>query len=293
MIEAPQQEIANERGYLNKDFQFFHLKDCRENKIESHFHDFYKVLFFLSGSVTYLIEGMNYRLQPGDILLLHRGTIHKPLISADNTYDRQIAWFSPAFLNRNSEQDCDLQTCFQQAHQNRSFLLLPSTAIRQKLSILLTEWETALTETGFGHKLRQRLLALELLIALNQAYQHPASVSRQASYYDKAIVNALVYIDSHLTAPLTVDHLAARVCLSKYHFMRKFKEQTGYSPHHYITQKRLICANQWIDAGEPLLSAALNSGFSDYSTFIRSFKKAYGLAPKKYYNRLIPSNREK
>ena len=36
-------------------------------EIEYHNHDFYEIYFFVSGEVTYIIEGNSYKLKPGDI----------------------------------------------------------------------------------------------------------------------------------------------------------------------------------------------------------------------------------
>ena len=47
---------SNKSGYLNKDFQLFHIKDKKNHEFEFHYHDFNKIIIFLSGKVTYLIE---------------------------------------------------------------------------------------------------------------------------------------------------------------------------------------------------------------------------------------------
>ena len=51
-------------GYLNENFQFFHLKDQVEQEFPFHYHDFHKIIIFLSGNVTYYNEGKTYRLKP-------------------------------------------------------------------------------------------------------------------------------------------------------------------------------------------------------------------------------------
>ena len=61
--------------------------------------------------------------------------------------------------------------------------------------------------------------------------------------------------------------------------MRKFKEETGYTLHNYITSKRLLTAREYIDNGVPILKAAQISGFGEYSSFVRAYKKQFGKAP--------------
>ena len=50
----------NKSGYLHSDFKLFHIKDKKNQEFEFHYHDFNKVIIFLSGKVTYLIEGTAY-----------------------------------------------------------------------------------------------------------------------------------------------------------------------------------------------------------------------------------------
>ena len=44
-------------GYLKEDFRLFHIKDQTEKEYFYHYHDFHKIIVFLSGKVTYHIEG--------------------------------------------------------------------------------------------------------------------------------------------------------------------------------------------------------------------------------------------
>ena len=72
-------EISTEkvkRGYLNEDFHFFNLKDQKRNEFEFHYHDFNKIIIFISGEVTYIIEGKSYKLKPWDILLVGKNDLH-------------------------------------------------------------------------------------------------------------------------------------------------------------------------------------------------------------------------
>ena len=57
------------RGYLLENFRLFHLHTPQGAKVDYHYHDFYKILFFRSGAGDYIVEGQRYRLQPGDIVI--------------------------------------------------------------------------------------------------------------------------------------------------------------------------------------------------------------------------------
>ena len=93
------------------------------------------------------------------------------------------------------------------------------------------------------------------------------------------IRQVLSFINEHLTEELTVEQLSERVYLSRYHFMRLFKAQTGSTVHAYVRQKRLLSAARLIREGVPAAKAAADSGFGDYSAFHRAFKECFGIAP--------------
>ena len=89
----------------------------------------------------------------------------------------------------------------------------------------------------------------------------------------------LSYINENLAAKLDVDELAARVHISRYHFMRLFKAQTGESVHAYIRQRRLMRAAHLIREGMSAARAAEECGFADYSAFHRAFTAVFGISP--------------
>ena len=60
-----QSSIPTEKsGYLKEDFRLFHIKDQTPKEYKYHYHDFHKVIVFLSGKVSYHIEGENLPPEP-------------------------------------------------------------------------------------------------------------------------------------------------------------------------------------------------------------------------------------
>ena len=61
--------------------------------------------------------------------------------------------------------------------------------------------------------------------------------------------------------------------------MRTFKNETGYSIHQYISEKRILLARSYIMGGMPATNACIECGFRDYSSFSRAFKNQLGIMP--------------
>ena len=83
--------------------------------------------------------------------------------------------------------------------------------------------------------------------------------------------------------PLNLDTLAAAANLSKYHFSRKYKALTGYSPIKHFLNMKMEHACHLLDAsplGVKAVATAL--GYDDPLYFSRQFSNTVGLSPRAY-----------
>lgn len=271
---------ADSRGYLLERFRLFHLKESRAQRFDYHYHEFDKVVVFLSGQVTYTVEGRAYFLSPGDLLLVPHHHIHQPDIGGA-TYERFILWLDPDFLEQNG-----LSPCFHQVRETGFHLIRAGELLSSRLLSLLKQLETAANDTEFGHQLLAETYCLQFLIALNRGNQSNLALSDGQTFRsDPKIEEILGYINANLPADLSVQSLADRFYLSSSWLMHRFKEVTGCTLHQYVLQKRLIQAASLIRSGLPVMEASAKSGFSDYSTFLRAFRNAYRCSPKELRNR--------
>lgn len=275
---------GSRRGYLNKDFEFFHLKDRKNMEFESHFHDFNKIIIFISGNVTYLIEGKAYKLKPWDILLVSSSEIHKVIIGASGTYERMIIWVNSNFLLKHNSPGSNLLTCFDIASREKNNILRLNPELLRKGKYILSQLQEEYSKDEFGSQILKNSLFLQFIVYLNRLYLKPEAVKHQADGdYNESIGEVIKYINENLNENMSIESLAAKFYMSKYHLMHKFKNQTGYTIHSYILQKRLMMANLLIKSGKSMTEACEECGFGDYSSFVRAFKKLYGLSPNKYH----------
>lgn len=97
------------------------------------------------------------------------------------------------------------------------------------------------------------------------------------------ITRAIRFIEEHYAEPISVDDIAASAALSKYHFSRLFREETGTSPHEYLAALRLRYAKELIlETSLSVETVAAKCGFSTASHFIRAFKKEMKFTPASY-----------
>ncbi len=269
------------RGYLNQDFRLFHLKDQRKQEFSPHYHDFDKIIIFLSGNVTYLVEGKAYPLKPLDILLINHHAIHKPIIDASIPYERIIIWINSDFMEEHSRSAYNLSTCFHLADQRSINMIRMESPFQTKIRTLLYDLEQALSEHEFASPLLANSIFLQFIIHLNRILIEDRNTITEASYRgNQHILELLRYINTHLDQDLDIDTLSETFFLSRSYLMHRFKSETGYTIHAYIQQKRLLFAGELIRNQIPVTEACYQAGFSDYSTFSRAYKKMYGVSPR-------------
>ncbi len=275
--------IKNKSGYLNKDFQLFHLKDKKNQEFEFHYHDFNKIIIFLSGKVTYLIEGKAYILKPWDILLVNNNDVHKPIIDPSEIYERIIIWADSNFIKNHNYDNCDLLTCFKLANEKSFNLIRLESKLQNNIKFIIESLKTSFNSTEFGSKLLSNSLFIQLLVYLNRVHLSNMYITEEDSLkYDKQIEKILKYINNNLSENLSTETLSQRFYISKYYLMHKFKRETGYTLHNYVNQKRLLMAKDLISTGEPITKVCMQCGFNDYSCFLRSFKKLFSKSPKEF-----------
>lgn len=272
-------KVYEKKGYLYDDFRMFHLKDNSGKQYEYHYHEFYKILLCISGNVTYNIEGRSYRLKPYDIVLVNRNDIHCPEVMQGEDYERIIFYISKEYMDKHATSEYYLARPFHLARKEQSDVLRFPAMTNTKLMEVAGRIEENADSSAYACKLYANVLFMEFMILLNRACDETKDCFSHNITYNQKMIDILSYINEHLSEDLTIDELAEHFYISKYHMMRQFKEETGYTMHQYITEKRVLAARNMMLAGVSATKACFECGFKDYSTFLRAFKSRMAKRP--------------
>jgi AraC family transcriptional regulator len=97
------------------------------------------------------------------------------------------------------------------------------------------------------------------------------------------IINVIRFIEDNLPSPLSLDELAEKADVSKYHFCRFFKKHIGMTPMRYLISRRIARARELLKKEDvPISMVAPAVGFNDMSSFTVQFKRFTGKTPIKY-----------
>ena len=263
------------RGYLLENFRLFHLQSQGAASVDFHYHEFCKLLLLVSGQGSYYIDGQHYLLQSGDIVMVGSHCIHKPELEENTPYERIIIYVSPEHLRQLSTPDCDLLSVFS---AQPSHVLRPQEHRRRHLFSLATDLEKELDHNGFGRELLSTACLIRLLVEIGRAMaddSQPSPVMPQS----RRNYEIMRYLDQHLAEDIDIDQLAEHFFVSKYYMMRSFRKETGFSIYMYLTQKRLMCAREKMEAGVSATESCYSCGFHSYSSFTRAYGKYFGTTP--------------
>ena len=268
------------KGYLNSEFRLFHLTDQETREVKYHYHDFDKITIFIKGHVIYTIEGKSYEFSPYDIVLVRHNDIHRLVVDNSQIYERIIVYISPNFMNAYKTDSYDLSYCFQKAEEEHSNVLRIPSLKNSSLFQSITRLEKSFSDDGYASDLYRQVLFLEFMIHLNRAARKNRLEFIDTDNCNTKILDILQYINENLNHDLNIDILSDHFYISKYYMMRLFKQETGYTLGHYISQKRLLLAKELILTGVSGTQACFDCGFKDYSTFSRAYKKFFHESPR-------------
>ncbi|MEI3101810.1 MAG: AraC family ligand binding domain-containing protein [Oscillospiraceae bacterium] len=144
-------------GYLRESYHYFHLRDTAGQELDFHFHEFDKIVLLLSGRVDYTVEGSTYALKPWSVLLVKHHTIHRALIDKSQPYERIIIYLDGKYFDR-ILPGVRLTDSFDQADKSGEHLLRPTAGQRQAIEGVLSAYEAAAEDQGFGAQALQESL---------------------------------------------------------------------------------------------------------------------------------------
>lgn len=130
-------------------------------------------------------------------------------------------------------------------------------------------WD-AFAVSSYAYKFQ--MLLLSIVLNGQEHDNRPQFVSRVTEY-----------CLNHIAEDITVDTMAAISGYSRFHFSRRFKEETNRTPRQYLTELRLHMALRMLQT--EMLSVkeiADRCGFPDVSYFCRLFKQYRSVTPEQF-----------
>lgn len=246
-----------------------------------HWHTPMEILMPTENTYRVICGGKDYLLQEGDIMLICPGVIHELFAPPQGV--RII--FQPS-LSQIDLKELDIIISL----ISPAILITPDTypqIHRQIRQLMLEIRDEYFSSAPYAEAFIYSRL-LKILVYVGRYYAEiaqqniEAKNSKQKEYMEKFFF-ICSYINEHYTENLTLETVASLAGFSKYHFTRLFKQYADTSFYKYLNQKRIAHAkNLLINQDLSVIEVALQSGFSNLSSFLRMFKQITGYTPTQF-----------
>jgi AraC family transcriptional activator FtrA len=116
-----------------------------------------------------------------------------------------------------------------------------------------------------------------------QSQYIPAPVRSDARH---GLSRVLEWVDRHLREPLSVELLADRASMSPRTFARRFRAETGTTPHQWLTHQRLLAAQRRLETTRDSIDAIAEAvGLQTAATLRLHFRRTLRTTPTAYRRR--------
>lgn len=279
-------DAADERQYMiNEEYEVYEKQGAPVGAMAFHYHNFYEIIYVLEGEYSSMLEDRTYHMKKGDFLLIDQNVMHKYhyVEKKHDSSRRIILWVTQGLLTELSDGELDLSACFKGNASCAFHFPIYYEELLQGYLLKLAMRQMLESEDLSAKKVLDRGCLTLFFVYLNILCAKKEYLFAQEELVSHPLVEQVSdYIDSHIADKITVDLLAEQAHMSKYYFLRKFKELTGVTVHTFLVNKRLIRACEALRRGRSVTESYQLTGFTDYTSFLRNFREVFGVSPGKY-----------
>jgi AraC-like DNA-binding protein len=273
-------------SYSGKGISVVHTRDNAPEgvKVELHAHRNYEFYYFISGSGCYAVEGAEYSLEPGNLLVMREGEAHTAHLYGA-PYERICIHFAPETMPL---LETEIRELWRARPLGKGNHFKPDERSSTFISACMERLCRDSEREGYEDRARTILgmLILELYRLRQSTPIQPecesegtATDTAEARGNAETVRRILVYINENLTTITNLDVLEQEFFFSKSYINRIFKRATGSSVWDYIVLKRLLLAHALLKEGKASIVAS-ECGFFDYSSFYRQYRRRFGVSPQ-------------
>ena len=218
-----------------------------------------------------------FQVRDGEIGLIPANAISKCKFIADRDYDYMMILLEPFHLANIAYEAVDCERIELITHFIKVDPFIHGIALALKSELELQQQANQMYVNSLTTSLSIHLIK-------NYSTFERLSLREYEDGFSKSTLRQVIeYMNSHLDREITLNELATMVDMSKYYFLRLFKQSMGITPHQYLIKQRMKKAKQLLQQGKlSIIEVAAECGFSNQSHFAKVFHKNIGITPRAY-----------
>ncbi|MFD0714864.1 AraC family transcriptional regulator [Paenibacillus sp. GCM10027626] len=270
----------------------------------------YEIIFVVSGTCHYVIEGAPYTLTAGCLHVMRPHTLHHCYAPAGPEFHYYAVHFDPVYMGEHLDFSADHvyvnidypgldyipveeQLAERPVAQLDGFTFPYTTIVREPQHyIRLFQRMLQLFQTRrSGYHLGMRACMLDMISLLVEELTTAEGVMKQHPHKN-VIHEAIHWMEKHYMHDIPLSEFSSQFYLSPNYFRTLFKQATGKTPIEYLTAIRIEKAKQLMQEDSYTISQISTMvGYADLHYFSRLFKKLEGLSPKNYADSILRPSR--
>ncbi len=240
-------------------------------------HAQFEILYLLSDGIEYVIEGEHYNVNRGDAIVVLPHEIHTIIRKGGYNYERLVIVFDVDCLYQLVSDKSEILELFTDKVKGKR--VIPKSVING--SNLKDVFQSIMNDTlpdkycgfSFASKIFNLVIELDKLLSSSSVeLLTPSSV-------DTLTIQAIKYIEKHITEELNLSEIAKSLFVSKSTLCHKFKQNMNMTVNQYYTIKKIKLAEELIKNGVNANEASFRVGYTSYLTFYYNYKRIIGQPP--------------
>lgn len=249
-----------------------------------HWQDGVEIIYVKKGSGMVRVDTEQYIAKQGDVFIVLPGQIHGIYSMPKARMEYENMFFDMEFLGSNSIDLCSRKYLHPilDGKKKLPVFLYPEHMLYDSFIKCLDYVDKLCEKKSEGYELGVKGLILTALSMLLQGGIEEISYE-MGEKNEQKIKHILTRIEMDYGKNLTIEDMAKACGYSSSHFMRWFKENTGFSFNGYLIEYRLNrAADELRNREKTIINIANDVGFDNLSNFNRLFKKRFLITPSEF-----------
>lgn len=239
-----------------------------EHAYVPHSHPTWTVAVVDHGAARFEVDATRQRADSGELFVLEPEAVHTGMAAVPEGWAYRVLYLDPALIHEWDERDA-------QTPRAARWVVFRDRALRDSLLRV----HSVLADGGERLELDEALVgAVDAL----RPHLRPGPPPEPGGAEHAAVRRARAHLIERWDQPVPLAALSSVAGLSRFELVRRFRRQTGLTPHAFQTNLRIARARAMLSRGEPAARVAVECGFADQPHLTRTFKRAVGVTPARF-----------
>lgn len=240
-----------------------------------HWHNNLEFDLVLEGMIVGKINGVEVKIPKDQFFFVNNGDLHET-DAEDKDHMKAVTILLSYQLLKEYCSDVD----------RYYFDFKDKTDAREAVKELILECAQVYSEKREFYELKLSVLLRKICLVLLEECKILRKEERYDTYEQKSIANvkmAIEYLESNYENEISLNNVAAELCMTPNYFSRFFRKATGETFYDYLINIRLYYAHkELMNTDASITEIAYNNGFPNVKSFIEKFKRVYRTTPAKF-----------